>query len=913
MSSPSLSPSTSTSTSYHQHSYHKGQTGVTFMKSRVSRWSSLEHLIDLVYYEEQHSRLSLLIDQIRLYILYIGNTLKLTVSAMGSNSVPPMVVNPTPDDYLELQNPREEAPFTKYYQDLDPEELLPVFQYTSGKIFENILENSKDLEKYLNRQQRVDTIRQSKLKIPFFTRIDSHSADDLVMPPIQANSTMEKLGFFNINNDNLKNNSLPDTYIRPDFSKNELIRGKLMYNSKKFQVQYDMDETDLLFLNWVNEISKDSQWLSMELFEIIITFFEIQIYQIERLLPPTIKDRSTIDYELQQNALLYGSDDGMGCLNEDEQACAVCDFSDCDATNSIIFCDGCDIAVHQDCYGVSFIPEGPWLCRRCLIARNNHEKCIFCPSTSGAFKQTDSGDWAHVLCTLWTPELYFANPIYMEPIEGIDNIPKSRWKLVCYICKQKVGVCIQCSKPSCFTAYHVTCAKRASLFMKYKKGIKIAASDKNTLISYCDKHTPIEWGMNHDVKKGIEKTRLYFHDKQKHLINSDTKRNNEMTFVTNEEFTELSKTKSEKFKWRLYSNIYVIPNIIINKLIEFLDDNKLPKMSKLTLDQIAKYYTLKRKYTGKPLIKKPDMFNHASLPVDTLDNRINAVEYFQHDINKLNELSKFVMKRSKISNELIVEKLKTINLFYKPKIWVYHSLLSFFVNHLNESLMNNYRIPKYSVKPNILQIIDKVENEEYENLERLINDIEKFSEWILNANFNNNSKMYELQKVFKAWQRYKKAKYSNAREYYKIIISHWDSIKGNFEINDDLSIMSTGDKNGTNNNNNTSLKESSNVPKLKKKSFKGSAEMKRLGIDISQLSNNEPEEVKDGRNLRKRKSLLLNHKEDEIDDKNNNGNAGNGQEDSNHRGTVLRARLNRVKFRTNVQNLRKSSRFAKKQ
>ena len=41
-----------------------------------------------------------------------------------------------------------------------------------------------------------------------------------------------------------------------------------------------------------------------------------------------------------------------------------------------------------------------------------------------------------------------------------------RWALICVLCKQKVGACIQCSVKSCKTAYHVTCAFKHNLKMK---------------------------------------------------------------------------------------------------------------------------------------------------------------------------------------------------------------------------------------------------------------------------------------------------------------------------------------------------------------------------------------------------------------------------------------------------------------
>ncbi|KAL5348360.1 origin recognition complex subunit 4 [Pseudogymnoascus australis] len=50
---------------------------------------------------------------------------------------------------------------------------------------------------------------------------------------------------------------------------------------------------------------------------------------------------------------------------EDEDVCAICENGDSEAPNEIMFCDSCDLAVHQECYNVTTIPEGEWLCSDC--------------------------------------------------------------------------------------------------------------------------------------------------------------------------------------------------------------------------------------------------------------------------------------------------------------------------------------------------------------------------------------------------------------------------------------------------------------------------------------------------------------------------------------------------------------------
>lgn len=48
----------------------------------------------------------------------------------------------------------------------------------------------------------------------------------------------------------------------------------------------------------------------------------------------------------------------------------------------------------------------------------------------------------------------------------VNEFQQSRWALICVLCRERVGACIQCSVKSCKTAYHVTCAFKHGLEMR---------------------------------------------------------------------------------------------------------------------------------------------------------------------------------------------------------------------------------------------------------------------------------------------------------------------------------------------------------------------------------------------------------------------------------------------------------------
>ncbi|ENN81480.1 hypothetical protein YQE_02172, partial [Dendroctonus ponderosae] len=339
----------------------------------------------------------------------------------------------------------------------------------------------------------------------------------------------------------------PNAYIRFIEKSTEELDG---------EVEYDVDEEDTAWLNIMNE-KREEQGLA-----------PVSVDSLELLM-----DR--LEKESYFQAAVNGHSNGA--VVDDDAVCCICMDGECQNTNVILFCDMCNLAVHQDCYGVPYIPEGQWLCRRCLQSPSRPVDCVLCPNQGGAFKQTDRGTWAHVVCALWIPEVRFANTVFLEPIDSIETIPAARWRLTCYVCKQKsVGACIQCHRNSCYAAFHVTCAQQAGLYMRMDavKGGDIAGQPVLIQkIAYCDIHSPGDT----QAEKGDQKE-----DSRKKMM-------------------QARKVLAKK---RTSAPVILMPTIPPERIQEIASLVTITKKSQF-IQRLIAYWTLKRQYrNGVPLLRR---------------------------------------------------------------------------------------------------------------------------------------------------------------------------------------------------------------------------------------------------------------------------------------------------------------------
>lgn len=442
------------------------------------------------------------------------------------------------------------------------------------------------------------------------------------------------------------------------------------------RVEYDMDEQDEKWLDEFNSKRREDQLepIKPAIFEITMTKIEKEWHALEKRIPkPNPKPPQTQRPRSSSAAAVNGETAGPG--EEQDSKCAICDDGDCENSNAIVFCDGCDLAVHQECYGVPFIPEGQWLCRKCQLLGRGHTNCIFCPNTEGAFKQTTSSKWAHLLCSIWIPEVSIGNPSLMEPVTDVEKVPRSRWKLLCYICKQKMGASIQCSNKNCFVAFHVSCARRAQLYLKMKIGHGIM--DSHLLKAFCDKHVPPEWRLEHGTDAATADAIEYYRETMQGRRWGDSQAAALSLGPSHAEDGEEERTHTPRITltvggnkrkrvpktiWKLPSGAPVIPQVVLDSVVAALGRFTV-RGRKHYAEEACKYWTLKREARrGAALLKRLQLQletfssmemtrrDYVAMGVTghkRLQRRIEFGEILHKDLEQVRELCRQVKEREK--------------------------------------------------------------------------------------------------------------------------------------------------------------------------------------------------------------------------------------------------------------------------
>ncbi|XP_036001568.1 bromodomain-containing protein 1 isoform X2 [Fundulus heteroclitus] len=400
------------------------------------------------------------------------------------------------------------------------------------------------------------------------------------------------------------------------------------------EVEYDMDEEDYAWLEIINEKRKSEGigQVSHNLFEFLMDRFE------------------------KESFLATQGQSDLQSLVDEDAVCCICMDGDGADSNVILFCDSCNIAVHQECYGVPYIPEGQWLCRHCLQRPSRPAECLFCPNRGGALKKTDDDRWGHVVCAMWVPEVGFSDTVFIEPIDGVRNIPPARWKLTCYLCKAKgAGACIQCDKINCYTAFHVSCAQKAGLFMKMEPVKELTESGAPTFsvkkTAYCCSHTP----------EGCDRRPLNVYD-ELHPKNGACHKRAEKRGKPRSKSWQKKKIKKVESEPELEPETQANPgpSITASSFDTILNQVAVQRKRQF-VERVLSYWVLKRQSRNNvPLIRRlqanpqPSKAQQQKERMETnqaLKEQLKVWHRLRHDLERARLLLELIRKREKLKRE----------------------------------------------------------------------------------------------------------------------------------------------------------------------------------------------------------------------------------------------------------------------
>ncbi|XP_062413152.1 protein Jade-1 isoform X3 [Pungitius pungitius] len=408
--------------------------------------------------------------------------------------------------------------------------------------------------------------------------------------------------------------------------------------------RYDLNEEDVA---WLQTANKEFAEMAMPPLD------EITMERVMEEFERRCHDNMTHAMETEE---------GLGIEYDEDVVCDVCRSPDGEDNNEMVFCDKCNICVHQACYGIQKVPKGSWLCRICALGIL--PKCQLCPKKGGAMKPTRSGTkWVHVSCALWIPEVSIGNPEKMEPITNVSHIPGNRWALICCLCKEKAGACIQCSANNCRTAFHVTCGLHASLEMN----TILTEEDEVKFKSYCPRHSGLEGAESRERDSGGEEEKESARDKKgrrRGRVRGGGEEE-EAAVASPRPLTQAAPRRADKApsERELLASRQQEKRVSLRKLklqemeeefYQFVEAEEVADHLKLqpeAVDFLFQYWKLKRKANfNQPLLtpKKDEEESLARREHEVLLRRLQLFTHLRQDLERVRNLTYMVTRREKM-------------------------------------------------------------------------------------------------------------------------------------------------------------------------------------------------------------------------------------------------------------------------
>ncbi|XP_078490116.1 uncharacterized protein LOC100179204 [Ciona intestinalis] len=156
----------------------------------------------------------------------------------------------------------------------------------------------------------------------------------------------------------------------------------------------------------------------------------------------------------------------------------------------LLTCHKCFITVHKECCRTRKLKsmKKSWFCDVCISAQP--QSCELCPSNEGCLKETNTGQWCHVVCARY---ILKSNIFSSNPKSNVIDFSNLNYKLYgskeCYLCEDrlvsKTGICVKCDAGLCKVYFHVTCAQKHGLLSENETGMNSAT---DPYFVYCPHH-----------------------------------------------------------------------------------------------------------------------------------------------------------------------------------------------------------------------------------------------------------------------------------------------------------------------------------------------------------------------------------------------------------------------------------------